>query len=128
MAKITGIGGIFLKIQNEIQPLLLWYQEVLGLDITEYGLNFLMPNELTLITFDKSDGETMLNFTVDNLEVFMEELRAKNVVIHQEIKEYDYGKFAQIKDPYGTTVELWETKKENYIKMVKKEMTDYKES
>lgn len=128
MAKITGIGGIFVKIQNEIQPLLRWYQEVLGLDITEYGLNFLTPNELTLITFDKSDGETMLNFTVDNLDVFMEELKTKDVIIHQEIKEYNYGKFAQIKDPYGTTVELWETKKENYIKMVKKEMTDYKGS
>lgn len=128
MAKITGIGGIFVKIQNEIQPLLRWYQEVLGLDITEYGLNFLTPNELTLITFDKSDGETVLNFTVDNLDVFMEELKTKDVIIHQEIKEYDYGKFAQIKDPYGTTVELWETKKENYIKMVKKEMTDYKGS
>ena len=128
MAKITGIGGIFIKIQNEIQPLLRWYHEVLGLDITEYGLNFLTPNELTLITFDKADGETTLNFTVDNLEVFMEALRAKDVIIHQEIKDYDYGKFAQIKDPYGTTVELWETKKENYIKMVTKEMADYKES
>ncbi|MBI9011034.1 MAG: hypothetical protein JEZ08_02300 [Clostridiales bacterium] len=128
MAKITGIGAIFLKTKKEVPTLLNWYQDVLGLDITEYGINFLIPNELTLITFDNEEGEATLNFTVDNLEVFLEELRAKDVVIHQEIEDYDYGKFAKIKDPYGKIVELWETKKENYIKMVKKEMADYKES
>lgn len=128
MAKITGIGGIFLKTKNDVTTLLQWYQEVLGLDITEYGINFLIPNELTLITFDKGEGETVLNFTVDNIELFMEELRAKEVEIVQEIKDYEYGKFARIKNPFGTIIELWEPKEKPYIEMVKKEMADFKES
>jgi len=126
MAKITGIGGIFIQTKNDVTNLLNWYRDVLNLDITEYGINFLIPNELTLVTFNKGQGETVLNFTVDDLESFMVELKSKNVLIEQEIETYDYGKFAKIKDPFGTTVELWQPYQENYIQMVNKEIKDYK--
>ncbi len=127
MAKITGIGGIFLRTKSDTTKLLHWYRDVLGLDITEYGINFLIPNEFTLITYDNKDEESMLNFSVDDLETFMTELKEKNVTIHREIVEYNFGKFAQIKDPFGTVVELAEIRSDNYLKMVKKEITDYKE-
>ena len=126
MARITGLGGVFLKTKSDTAKLLKWYKEVLGLDITEYGINFLLPNEFTLITFQNDGDDAVLNFTVDHLDEFLEELREKDVHIHQEIQDYDYGKFAQIKDPFGTLVELWETKPANYIKMVEKEIEDYK--
>lgn len=128
MAKITGIGGIFIQTNNDVANLLNWYKDVLKLDITEYGINFLIPNELTLITFNKGQGETVLNFTVDDLETFMVELKTKEVVIEQEIETYDYGKFARIKDPFGTTVELWETYEDNYIQMVNKEIEDHEKT
>ncbi|MCH4889095.1 hypothetical protein EZV73_15980 [Acidaminobacter sp. JC074] len=126
MAKITGLGGVFIKTKSEVTRLLEWYRDVLELDITEYGLNFLVPNELTLITFEASEGETVLNFTVDNLDDFINMLKEKSVQITSPIKEYDYGKFAQIKDPFGNIVELWETRSDNYIQMVRKEIHDYK--
>lgn len=126
MARITGIGGIFLKTKNDTTKLLHWYRDVLGLDITEYGINFLLPNEFTLITYDNKDGEAVLNFTVDDLDEFMAELKEKNVAVHDDIKDYDYGRFAQIKDPFDNIVELWETKPDAYIKMVEKEIDDYK--
>ena len=126
MARITGLGGVFIKTKSNVSKLLHWYRDILEVDITEYGLNFLEPNELTLITFESSEGETVLNFTVDNLEDFIKMLKEKSVKMHSPIKEYDYGKFAQIKAPFGNIVELWETSTDNYIQMVKKEIEDYK--
>lgn len=127
MAKITGIGGIFLRTKSDTTKLLHWYRDVLGLDITEYGINFLTPNQFTLITYDNKDEQPMLNFSVDDLETFVTELKEKNVTIQQEIIEYDFGKFAQIKDPFGTVIELAEIIADNYLQMVKKEIADYNE-
>lgn len=128
MPKITGIGGVFLNISGDTHQLFNWYHEILGLDITEYGINFLSPNKFTLITFDNKDpGKSILNFTVDNLDVFLESLINKNVKIVQDIKVYDFGKFAQIEDILGNVVELWEPFDENYVKMVEKEINDFTE-
>jgi hypothetical protein len=75
MAKITGFGGIFLRTKSNTTKLLHWYRDALGLDITEYGINFLIPNEFALITYDNKEDKTLLNFTVDDLETFMTELK-----------------------------------------------------
>ena len=126
MPKITGIGGVFLNISGDVKRLLYWYHEILGLDITDYGINFLKPNKFTLITFDnKEQGRTILNFTVDNLDDFMASLKKKNVKVIQEIKVFEYGKFAQIEDILGNIIELWEPFDENYVKMVEKEISDF---
>lgn len=126
MAKITGIGGVFLNLKVDLNKLLNWYKEKLSLDITEYGVNFLEPSVFTLITFESSGDKAILNFTVDNLEEFIAELKQKDVEVIQEIKEYEYGKFAQIRDLYGYIIEFWEPYKEEYIEMVNKEIEDYK--
>lgn len=123
MAKITGLGGAFLKVTGDAKKLLDWYGDVLGLDISEYGINFLMPNQFTLITFDDNENaKSTLNFTVDNLDVFMKALTEKGVKVIQEIKTYDYGKFAQIEDVLGNVVELWEPFDGAYRDMVTKEI------
>lgn len=127
MSKITGIGGVFLDISGDTKRLLNWYHEMLGLDITEYGINFLTPNKFTLITFDNKDpGKAMLNFTVDNLDGFMEALENKGVKVIQETKTQGYGKFAQIEDILGNVIELWEPFDDNYIRMVEEEIEDVK--
>lgn len=38
----------------------------------------------------------MINYTVDNLEVLVEQLRKEGVMILNEIKTYNLGKFIQI--------------------------------
>lgn len=125
MAKITGLGGVFINMKKDIKTLMTWYEDVLGLDMTAYGINFLVPNQLSLITFSEGDHDTTLNFTVDDLESFMRVLEVKNVKVLDGIKAYDYGKFARIADPHGHMIELWEPFVENYIEMVKKEMIDH---
>jgi glyoxylase I family protein len=128
MANITGIGGIFINIDKNSQDLLDWYAEVLGVTTSQYGISFLTPNVFTLITFEQKEGPTRLNFTVDNIEEFMAEMKKKDVEIVSEIKEYSYGKFAQIKDCNGGIVELWEPFEEAYLKMAKKEVEDHENS
>lgn len=123
MSKITGIGGVFLNVVGDTKKLLDWYHEVLGLDITEFGINFLVPNIFTLITFDNEEpAKFVLNFTVDNLDDFIATLKSKDVKILQEIEVYEYGKFARIEDVLGNIVELWEPVEEAYIKMVETEI------
>lgn len=48
MAGVTGIGGVFLNISGDKEKL--WYHEVLGLDITEYSISFLVSNQFTIPT------------------------------------------------------------------------------
>ena len=122
MAKITGIGGIFLKIDGDQKKLIKWYGDMLNIDVSDYGLNFLEPNVLTHITFNrKSDEEAILNFTVDNLEELMKDLKKKDVKVISEIKVYDYGKFCQIEDVLGNIIEFWEPFVKNYLKMANEE-------
>ena len=109
MAKITGIGGVFLKYNEDQKHLIKWYEQKLNITVSAYGLIFLKPNIFSLVTFNwKSDHEVILNFTVDNLDQFMDELIEKDVLIVREVKESDYGKFSIIKDLHGNVIELWE--------------------
>ncbi len=129
MARITGIGGIFLHLDYDAKGLLDWYHTVLNLDVSAYGINFLMPNQFTLITFDnKNVGSINLNFTVDDLECFIMEMRHKDIPIFQEITALAGGKFAQIKDPAGNLIELWEPNEEEYVHMVQQEIAEYESS
>jgi len=125
MSKITGIGGIFLNLDTDTEKLLKWYKDVLELDTSEYGINILEPNIFTLITFNRSESDAILNFTVDDIEAFADKLKKKNVVIHKALDTYDYGKFLQIKDIAGNIIELWEPVEEVYKNMVTKEIKEY---
>lgn len=127
MAKVTGIGGVFLKHREGKKRLIEWYKEKLNITVSEYGLSFLEPNVFTLISFNrKRNNEAILNFTVDNLDELMEELKEKDVKIVSEVKEYSYGKFSLIKDLLGNVLELWEPYPEEYLKLVEEETKKYK--
>ena len=127
MAKVTGIGGIFLKLVDDQSKIVKWYDEILNIRVSDFGVSFLEPNVLTHITFNrKSDSDAILNFTVDNLEEYMINLKKLNVKIVSEIKVYDYGKFCQIEDILGNVIEFWEPFVQNYIKMANKESKKYK--
>lgn len=126
MSKITGVGGIFFNINTDTKELLKWYNEVLELDVSEYGVNILRPNIFTLISFNRSENEAILNFTVDDIEEFSDKLKRKNVTIHKALDTYKYGKFLQIKDIAGNIIELWEPVEGFYKDMVAKEINEYK--
>lgn len=128
MAKITGLGGVFIQLKSDVEKRLQWYHDVLGVDVSDYGVNFLTPNVFTLLTFNEADEPAVtLNFTVDHLEEFVNSLKEKDVKFLTDIKEFDYGKFVRIEDLDGYPVELWEPSHSNYAEMVETEIRAYVE-
>lgn len=117
MAKVTGLGGIFYKVEDP-ERTRAWYQETLGVG-GEWGAMFpwkadtaeayslLSPFKADSDYFDPSKTGFMINLRVDDLDTMMEELKAKGVEILGTQYE-EYGKFAWILDCDGIKVELWE--------------------
>ncbi len=126
MAKINGIGGIFLNLEGDTDKLLKWYRDVLNVKVSEYGVNYIVGNQLTLLTFKrKSARSAIINFTVDNLEEMLDQLKSKGVKVVQEIEKYPYGDFAQIEDILGNVIELWKPNEKEYRAMIEEEIKDF---
>jgi uncharacterized glyoxalase superfamily protein PhnB len=126
MANIVGIGGVFLQLKGNEQELRDWYETHLQLDMTPYGTNFLTGDQFVLVSFTQDESTSMpsINFRVDDLRELIQNLEGECKFI-QEIQEYSYGLFAQIEDPFGNLVELWEPNKKEYENMVAQELQDY---
>jgi predicted enzyme related to lactoylglutathione lyase len=116
MAKVTGLGGVFYKVEDT-ERTKRWYQETLGVG-GEWGAMFpwkgeadayslLSPFKASSDYFDPSSAGFMINLRVDDLAAMIEELKGKGVEILGTQYE-DYGKFAWILDCDGIKLELWE--------------------
>ncbi len=53
-------------------------------------------------------GAGVICFQVDDLEAFARELKAKNVMFKDDIREERFGKLVNIMDPEGNTINLIE--------------------
>lgn len=117
MAQITGLGGIFHVVKDPAATRK-WYKDVLGLDGT-YGpvLRWAVEtgDQPYSLVSHFSDGSYlapsqkafMINFRVDDLGAFLEQLRAKGIEVLGDADE-GYGKFAWIMDCDGVKIELWQ--------------------
>ncbi|MBU4536928.1 VOC family protein [Patescibacteria group bacterium] len=130
MAKVIGLGGIFVHFNGDIKDIFDWYEQNLGLSFSAYGSGFIEGEQLMVISFKRGDNSNSpyLNFRVDDLEEMIHCLKKQNIEIIDDIKEYEYGKFATIKDPFDNVLELWQAYSDPYKKMVEKELDDYKNS
>lgn len=123
MAKITGIGGIFFKSNNDNVALAAWYQQHLGLKLEDWGGAILRwPDDkandegLTVWTvaakdsqwFSPSGSAFMINYRVDDMDEMLAQLRAGGVEIVGGPESHENGKFAWIMDPDGNKIELWQ--------------------
>ena len=123
MARVTGIGGVFLKAKTDSKQLAEWYQQHLGMKLEEYGAAILRwPDDhaedkgVTVWSlaspdsdwFSPSQSSFMINYRVDNLDELIAQLRAAGVVILKGPESHENGKFAWILDPDHNKVELWE--------------------
>ena len=123
MAKVTGIGGVFLKCRGDSAALAAWYQEHLGMRLEEFGGAVLRwpddkAEDLGLTVwhladkdsqwFSPSDSSFMINYRVDDLDEMLAQLRAAGVAVVGGPESHENGKFAWIMDPDGNKVELWE--------------------
>ena len=120
MAKVTGLGGIFYKVEDP-ERTRAWYQEMLGIG-GEWGANFrwadeggedpfslLSPFKQTTDYMDPSAAPFMINLRVDDLDGVIADLKAKGIEILGRQDE-DYGNFAWILDCDGIKIELWQQK------------------
>jgi len=121
MARVTGIGGIFLKARDP-KALTAWYAQHLGFDLTPWGVSFLWSDEVPATTgmttwalfpeatkhFGDGPQTAMVNYRVDDLDALLEQLAAADVWIDPKRESAEYGHFAWIKDPEGNRIELWQ--------------------
>ena len=123
MAKVTGIGGVFLKCRGDSAALAAWYREHLGLPLETWGGAVLRwPDDkasdggLTVWSlaaadsswFSPSDSAFMINYRVDDLDGLLAQLRAAGIEPVGGPESHENGKFAWVMDPDGNKVELWE--------------------
>lgn len=122
MRRVTGIGGIFFKC-NDPEKMKAWYKTHLGFNMDAYGAKFEWQQSTEANTkgytlwspfpdktkyFEPSARDFMMNYTVENLDALVEELKKEGVTILDNIETYDYGKFVHILDVEGNKIELWE--------------------
>jgi predicted enzyme related to lactoylglutathione lyase len=127
MAKVTGVGGVFL-MSKDPERTMGWYETVLGIRMDPHGHLFTKDEEaegslrtLQWSVFDAIDGYMqpttqpfMVNYRVDDLAGLVDELKQQGVQILDEIETFSYGKFLHILDCDGRKVELWEPLDETF--------------
>ena len=120
MARVIGVGGIFLKSPNA-RRLRRWYSRCLGLAMeSPSGVAFMpkaMPKgAVTVLSvfskstryFSPSKARFMINLIVDDLEGVLEQVVKGGGRVVGRIKDYPYGRFGWFLDPDQNKVELWQ--------------------
>jgi predicted enzyme related to lactoylglutathione lyase len=126
MARVTGIGGIFLRARDP-KSLNAWYTKHLGIQLSEYGgATFLWTDEVPATTGsttwslfpedtkyfgpgdERGPQQVMVNYRVDDLDALLAQLATEGVTIDPKREDADYGRFAWIVDPEGNRIELWQ--------------------
>ncbi|MEP6944616.1 MAG: VOC family protein [Acidobacteriota bacterium] len=123
MAKVTGIGGVFIKSTGKGSELAAWYEKNLGICLENWGGSILkwtddkvVDGGLTVWStanadsqwFSPSESSFMINYRVDNLDELLAQLKQNDVEILKGPDAEENGKFAWIMDPDGNKIELWE--------------------
>ena len=124
MAKVIGIGGLFLKSPDG-DALRAWYSRVLGMEFGEWGGAILLPQAAadhpgaaTIFSpfkqdsdyFEPSTKDFMFNLMVDDLDAMLARAKAEGVEPVKLFPDEANGCFAHIMDPEGRKIELWEPK------------------
>src|SRR3990170_575252 len=123
---VDVIGGVFLYA-NDAKALSSWYSHHFGIRLETYEDNKVFGTEFkyrrlgdssrvdsTVFSISNSKTplpperrECVINYRVRDLSGFLEQLRADGVVI-EKTEDFDYGRFAWIKDPEGNRIELYQ--------------------
>jgi predicted enzyme related to lactoylglutathione lyase len=123
MAKVTGIGGVFIKSTTDKTALSDWYRDHLGITFEEWGGSIIkwtddkqVDGGMTVWStaapdskwFAPSESSFMINYRVDDLDGLISQLKDAGIGLVGEPQTDFNGKFAWIMDPDGNKVELWE--------------------
>lgn len=125
MKKVTGLGGVFFKV-NDPQKTRDWYRNHLGIESESWGAQFHWrdhdhPENVGYSAWSPFKKEStymypsphsfMINYRVDNLPELLKLLKDEGVEQIGEMEDTEFGKFAWIMDPDKNKVELWEPPK-----------------
>ena len=123
---VNGIGGVFL-FSNKATELTEWYTRHLGIVFTQYEGTTTYGTEFhyrfdrdpsmrasTVFSITQTDkplsavrNEFEVNYRVDDLHAFVAQLQEDGVAI-EKVEEFDYGRFAWVRDPDNNRLELYE--------------------
>ncbi|HEY1883160.1 MAG TPA: VOC family protein [Candidatus Cybelea sp.] len=120
MARVTGIGGIFIRVRDP-EAMKRWYAEHLGI-VDQPGVGAMFrwsadpdPDAVTIWSLFGADDDywdraqpVMINFRVEGLDELLAKLRAEGVTVLEKTDNHDYGRFGWVVDPEGNRLELWE--------------------
>ncbi|MBU1376943.1 MAG: VOC family protein [Alphaproteobacteria bacterium] len=111
MAKVVGIGGVFLRAKDP-EALAAWYEAHLG--VTGFweqaaGLTLFQPFKADSDYFPAS-RQWMINFRVDDLAGLLAQLASASIEAETRAAwdTPETGRFARIHDPEGNPIELWQ--------------------
>ena len=118
MERVSGIGGFFFRARDP-EALNRWYAKHLGVVpptgryadpgwFTDRGETVLTAFPADSDAFGTPDKTWKINFRVRNLERMVDQLRAAGVEVHPHDREYPNGRFAELADPEGNRIQLWE--------------------
>lgn len=118
MERVTGIGGVFFRSDNP-EEITRWYAEHLGVDVPpeSYGepswqqqagstVFAAMPADSD--HFGNSEQSWAINFRVADLDAMVEQLLSAGIHVEVDGEMYPNGRFANLVDPEGNPVQLWE--------------------
>jgi len=123
---VDGIGGVFLYA-NDAKTLSNWYAHHFGLKLETYedgkvyGTEFKYrrlgdSSKVDSTVFSISQAKTTLpsdrrecviNYRLRDLQAFLDQLKSDGIEV-EKTEEFDYGKFAWIRDPEGNRIELYQ--------------------
>ena len=118
MERVTGIGGFFFR-SSDPESLSRWYATNLGVEpppqtyggtvwTQEAGATVLAPFPNSFEGAPLGPSGWGLNFRVVDLDAIVEQLRANGTDVTVDPEVYPMGRFAQLSDPEGNAVQLWE--------------------
>ena len=119
MQRVDGIGGIFFKAADPA-TLSQWYATHLGIDPPPQSYEepvWLQAEGPTVFApFAAEDGDNPylgptgwgINFRVSDLDAMVAQLRSAQIEVEVDGEVYPNGRFAQLHDPEGNAIQLWE--------------------
>ena len=118
--KVLGIGGFFFRARDP-KSLARWYQQNLGINLSpksftdtpwqqEAGPTIFDPMLAAGGVFKDTDKVWKINFRVRDIEKMAAQLKAAGADVKVDPQSYNGNRFAQLTDPEGNPIELWEFK------------------
>lgn len=118
MERVTGIGGFFFRAEDP-EGLAAWYEAMLGVDrvpqsmedqpwVQEAGTTAFAPMGRETTMLGDASRSWSINFRVGDLTAMVAQLRSAGVEVEVDPEKYPMGSFANLADPEGNIVQLWE--------------------